>query len=135
DQIAVLIRTGTVLDGDRLPPPRELAGQLVPNRTHLSTTYEILESEGMTKRHVGRGSYVHYSSIPSTTDTSLISFASSRPAQDDFPVAAFQTTCREVISGPTATAILQLGSPAGFPPLRHYLLKQAREEGTAGPDD
>jgi 2-aminoadipate transaminase len=67
--------------------------------------------------------------------SSVISFASSRPAQDDFPVAAFQATCREVITGPMATAILQLGSPAGFPPLRHYLLQQAREEGTAGADD
>ncbi len=135
DQIIEQIRTGTLLDGDRLPPTRELAGQLGLNRTTISAAYEILESEGLIKGHVGRGSFVHYASIPSTTDTSLISFASSRPAQDDFPVAAFQTTCREVISGPTATAILQLGSPAGFPPLRHYLLKQAREEGTAGPDD
>ena len=34
-----------------------------------------------------------------------------------------------------ASAILQLGSPAGFPPLRQYLLEQANAEGTAGPDD
>ena len=62
----------------------------------------------------------------------MISFSSSRPAEDDFPVAAFQATCREVIAGPMATSILQLGSPAGFPPLRQYLLDQAQAEGTAG---
>jgi 2-aminoadipate transaminase len=135
DRIIEQIHSGVLIDGERLPPTRELAGQLGLNRTTVSAAYELLESEGLIKGHVGRGSFVHYSSIPSETDSSMISFASSRPAQDDFPVAAFQATCREVIVGPTATAILQLGSPAGFAPLRHYLLQQARKEGTAGPDD
>ena len=65
----------------------------------------------------------------------MISFASSRPAQDDFPVAAFQSTCREVIAGPMATGDSPAWLACRIPPLRHYLLQQARKEGTAGPDD
>jgi len=64
-----------------------------------------------------------------------ISFASSRPAEDHFPLAEFQETCREVISSPEASAILQLGSPSGYGPLRQYLLDEARHCGEAGPDD
>ena len=135
DRIVEQIRAGILTDGQRLPPTRELAGQLGLNRTTVSAAYEVLESEGLIQGHVGRGSFVRYPSKPTPADSSVISFASSRPAQDDFPVAAFQATCREVIAGPMATVILQLGSPAGFPPLRHYLLERAREEGVAGPDD
>jgi 2-aminoadipate transaminase len=50
-------------------------------------------------------------------------------------LASFQQTCREVIGGATAHAILQLGSPSGYAPLRQYLMDEARREGTAGPDD
>lgn len=135
DKITDLIRTGVVAHGERLPPTRELAGQLGLNRTTVSAAYEVLESDGLIQGHVGRGSFVNYKTNPTAVDGSVISFASSRPAEDDFPVAAFQATCREVISGPMASAILQLGSPAGFPPLRQYILEQAQAEGTAGPDD
>jgi 2-aminoadipate transaminase len=135
DRVGEQIRSGVLVDGQRLPPTRELAGQLGLNRTTVSAAYDILESEGLIKGHVGRGSFVcHTPKIP-FEDPSIISFASSRPAEHDFPMAAFQSTCREVIAGPTAPAILQLGSPAGFPPLRHYLLQRARVEGTAGPED
>ncbi len=135
DKIADLIRTGTLSHGQRLLPTRELAGQLGLNRTTISAAYEVLESDGLIQGHVGRGSFVNYKTNPIVAGDSVISFASSRPAEDDFPVAAFQATCREVIAGPMASAILQLGSPAGFPPLRQYLLEQANAEGTAGPDD
>src|SRR5438128_2686757 len=118
DSIAGLIKTGVLVDGQRLPPTRELAGQLGLNRTTVSAAYEVLETEALIQGHVGRGSFVNYKTHPIATNPSVISFASSRPAEDDFPVAAFQTTCREVISGPFASAILQLGAPAGFPPLR-----------------
>lgn len=101
----------------------------------MSAAYEQLESEGLIKGHVGRGSYVSYQTNPALDELGFISFASSRPAEGDFPLPAFQATCREVISSPTASAILQLGAPSGFAPLRHYLLNQARQEGTAGPGD
>ena len=135
DKISDLIRNGALSHGERLLPTRELAGQLGLNRTTVSAAYEVLESDGLIQGHVGRGSFVNYKTNPPAAEDSVISFASSRPAEDDFPIAAFQATCREVIAGPMASAILQLGSPAGFPPLRQYLLEQANAEGTAGPDD
>ena len=137
DRIADRIRARVLLDGQRLPPTRELAGQLGLNRTTVSAAYDVLETEGLIKGHVGRGSFVQYQTNPngSVSSSSFVSFASSRPAEDEFPVAAFQATCREVISGPAATAILQLGAPSGYPPLRHYLLEQAIAEGCVGPDD
>src|SRR5580700_8791817 len=53
-----LIETGDLHPGDRLPPTRELAGQLGLNRTTVSAAYDLLEHEGLIKGEVGRGSYV-----------------------------------------------------------------------------
>src|SRR5580698_551166 len=53
-----LIEAGQLHPGDRLPPTRELAGQLGLNRTTVSAAYEVLESEGLIRGEVGRGSYV-----------------------------------------------------------------------------
>src|SRR5277367_6013494 len=53
-----LIDRGDLQPGDRLPPTRELAGQLGLNRTTVSAAYEWLESEGMIQGAVGRGSFV-----------------------------------------------------------------------------
>jgi len=64
-----------------------------------------------------------------------ISFASSRPARAAFPLATFRRLAREVIEGPQAADILQLGSPHGYGPLRRYLLEEARSAGLAQPGD
>src|SRR5580658_8759600 len=53
-----LIEQGELHPGDRLPPTRELAGQLGLNRTTVSAAYDLLEHEGLIKGEVGRGSYV-----------------------------------------------------------------------------
>src|ERR1700683_4533331 len=53
-----LIQAGELEAGDRLPPTRELAGQLGLNRTTVSAAYEWLESEGLIQGAVGRGSFV-----------------------------------------------------------------------------
>lgn len=139
EQIRTAIQTGVIRKGERLPPTRELAIELGLNRTTVSAAYSLLESEGFITGHVGRGSFVCFEipeqPVQSPANTGLISFASSRPAEDQFPVAEFQDTCREVIHGPAAAGILQLGSPTGYAPLRHYLLEAARREGNAGPDD
>src|SRR4051812_7420203 len=131
DQLADDIRNGRLRNGERLPATRELALQLGLNRTTVSAAYSLLEEEGLLKGHVGRGSFVNFS----TPAEDRISFASSRPAEDQFPLAEFQETCREVISGREASVILQLGSPSGYGPLRQYLLDEARSCGEAGPDD
>ncbi len=132
EQIAALIRTGILPHGDRIPPTRELASQLGLNRTTVSAAYGLLESEGLLRGHVGRGSFVHYEGpVQSANAPALTSFASSQPAADEFPLAAFQECCQQVITSPEAASILQLGSPAGYLPLRRYLLEEARTEGSA----
>src|SRR5207245_5699633 len=67
--------------------------------------------------------------------TPLASFSSSRPSELLFPLEEFRSTCAEVIDSPEAQTILQLGSPAGYPPLRRYLLEGAKAEGVARDSD
>jgi 2-aminoadipate transaminase len=127
--IRAKIESGEIETGARLPPTRELAGSLGLNRTTISAAYELLESEGFVRGHVGRGSFA------SRPASSPISFSSSRPSELLFPMAEFRATCTEVIQSEDAQTILQLGSPSGYGPLRRYLLDEARLEGTAGDGD
>ncbi len=152
DHIKGLIESGRLGRGDRLPATRELAGLLGLNRATVSAAYEMLEAERLIEGHVGRGSFV--AAGPSVESSGLdwdrlcpappdpvpspgpapqhtISFATSRPAEDLFPLDEFRAASNEVISGAGASTILQLGSPYGYAPLRRYLLDQARSDGTA----
>ena len=155
DYIRSLIASSQLARGERLPATRELAGALGLNRTTVSAAYALLESEGLIRGHVGRGSFVLGEPEPSPAGlpweqllpppdsaapwspsaAGTISFASSRPAEDLFPVDAFRRSCDEVLAAPDAASILQLGSPAGYAPLRHYLLDEARREGAARAGD
>jgi 2-aminoadipate transaminase len=145
------IESGSLGTGARLPATRELAGQLGLNRTTVSAAYALLESEGLIKGHVGRGSFVvgdrsivdwrgllaplASPSPAAPSSAPLASFSSSRPSELLFPLEEFRASCAEVIASPEAQTILQLGSPAGFPPLRRYLLEQSRIEGVATDSD
>jgi 2-aminoadipate transaminase len=149
-----LIETGDLRSGDRLPPTRELAGQLGLNRTTISAAYDLLESNGLIKGEVGRGSYVCGGSEPpaeklnwsraltksvSTSAGSaaadVISFTSSRPSEKLFPLEEFRDCCREVLEGRNLKTLMQLGSPGGYEPLRRYLLDRAIRNGTARESD
>src|SRR5690242_14025903 len=149
-----LIGNGELQAGDRLPPTRELAGQLGLNRTTVSAAYEWLESEGLIEGAVGRGSFVRGSGLakreavdwnrlltppafPSTGSpaSNAIDFSSSRPSEELFPVDEFRACADEVLSDPQLQSLLQLGSPLGYAPLRSWLLERARAQGVAGPDD
>ncbi len=138
DFIRSEIENGTLGDGERLPATRELAVQIGLNRTTVSAAYGLLEAEGLIKGHVGRGSFVNFE--PSATRQpmptgGMISFASSRPSDVEFPMADLIATLREVSASAEMANILQLGAPGGYGPLRRYLLEQAREEGSARADD
>jgi DNA-binding transcriptional MocR family regulator len=139
EQVRESIESGALRRGDRLPATRELAGQLGLNRTTVSAAYALLESEGLIAGHVGRGSFVtgRASAANARTgdETAPASFSRSRPSELLFPLVEFRKTCAEVIAGDDTASILQLGSPAGYPPLRRYLLEQARSEGTARESD
>ncbi|MCC6340871.1 MAG: PLP-dependent aminotransferase family protein [Bryobacterales bacterium] len=154
EQVRDHIQSGRIPRGERLPATRELAGMLGLNRATVSAAYELLENEGLLKGHVGRGTFVEGPGEPASRiawedpepaigapspalslGSGGISFASSRPDNDLFPMDEFRSTCEEVIHGDAAAAILQLGSPAGYQPLRQYLLEEARRDGLAGPPD
>jgi 2-aminoadipate transaminase len=131
-----------------------LAGLLGLNRTTISAAYELLEAEGLIAGQVGRGSFVtgrgptkvEWVDVLDRGDTGppsssaawhrdVISFATARPARELFPLDAFRASAKAVLEREDLADILQLGSPAGFEPLRRYLLDEAREEGIAGPGD
>src|SRR3984957_18959735 len=137
-QMKELIESGTFAKGSRLPATRELAGQIGLNRTTVSAAYALLESEGLITGHVGRGSFVAggVNAVGGAAAYSgASSFSRSRPSELLFPLEGVRKTCAEVIASDDAAAILQLGSPAGYPPLRRYLLEQARAEGVARESD
>jgi 2-aminoadipate transaminase len=135
DHIADAIRKGVLSHGDRLPPTRELAGQLGLNRATVSAAYSLLETEGLIRGHVGRGSFVEFPNGPEPARNQRISFESSRPADDQFPMEDFRTCCAEVTTGPDILSILQLGAPAGYGPLRRILMAESIEEGCARETD
>lgn len=149
-----LIEEGTLRTGDRLPATRELAGQLGLNRTTISAAYELLESAGLIKGEVGRGSYVSGNapnpggtlnwsrtltpslSSPAGSPASVaLSFTSSRPSEKLFPLDDFRQCCREVLESRNLKTLLQLGSPSGHEPLRRWLLDRAIQAGIAGEAD
>jgi 2-aminoadipate transaminase len=70
-----------------------------------------------------------------TLPRQTISFATSRPSRDLFPLDEFRATCAAVLEHADLADILQLGSPGGYEPLRRYLLDHARHQGLAGPND
>jgi 2-aminoadipate transaminase len=163
-QFAARIRSGELPRGERLPATRELAGLLGLNRTTVSAAYEMLEAEGLMAGQVGRGSFVtghsaaangfvwnsllergdmpplgHSSGapagVPSGPGGEVISFVMSRPSRALFPLDEFRASCAAVLARQDLATILQLGSPAGFEPLRRYLMEDARRQRLAGPGD
>jgi 2-aminoadipate transaminase len=154
EAIARLIETGELQPGVRLPATRELAMSLSVNRTTVSAAYANLEEQGLIRGHVGRGSFV---AVPQSNGSlvrldwerilpkldarnnphlpAALSFSTSRPSGDGFPMGQFRRLAKEVVDSPEVREILQLGSPSGYGPLRRYLLAKAREERVAGPDD
>jgi DNA-binding transcriptional MocR family regulator len=157
EQLAGQIRSGKLGRGERLPATRELAGLLGLNRTTISAAYELLESEGLIAGQVGRGSFVtghaensvhgiNWAAILERTDSPTggssagygnhgISFVMSRPSRELFPLDEFRASCEAVLARPDLADILQLGSPAGYEPLRRHLLEEARRQHVAGAGD
>lgn len=134
------VQSGQLLEGDRLPPTRELSVLLGINRTTVSSAYELLEADGFLKGHVGRGSFVANPLGPRTDravpEAGIISFDTARPSELLFPMGDFHANALELLRSDQLIHILQLGSPSGYAPLREYLLNQARAAGEAqGTDD
>src|SRR3984893_4152172 len=58
DQLRALVNTGDLRHGDRIPASRELAMQLGVHRITVANAYAELESEGLIRGHVGRGTFI-----------------------------------------------------------------------------
>ncbi len=115
----------------------------------------MLESEGLVSSHVGRGTFVTgaLAAPPPALDWNTllrgpaepapafslaedgISFAASRPSERLFPLEDVRAACAEVMAQPDLPALLQLGSPSGYEPLRRRLLDAATAAGLACPED
>jgi 2-aminoadipate transaminase len=64
DQLRALVHSGELRPGDRIPASRELATQLGIHRTTVANAYAELESEGLIRGHVGRGTFICASATP-----------------------------------------------------------------------
>ena len=112
------IARGELPSGARVPPERTLAQQLRISRTTVVSAYRELESRGLLRGYVGRGTFVCAAPEPEGTpfawrgkiaaaalrssdstlrdlvrnssDARLVSLAAGEPAIDKFPNEAFQ---------------------------------------------
>ncbi len=155
-QLKLLIDSGQLARGERLPSTREMAGLLGLNRATVAAAYSLLESERLIQGHVGRGSFVigdrgaptpaldwarlldGTPRLPSTHAAApdpAIRFASSSPAAELFPLDDVRAACSEVLASPQAASVLQLGSPGGYAPLREHLLHTGLRDGWARDGD
>ncbi len=66
DVVRSYIRDGGYAPGDRLPPERELMGQLDMPRGTLRKALDALEREGAIWRHVGKGTFVAHGEATAT---------------------------------------------------------------------
>src|SRR6188768_4104823 len=118
------IARGELPSGSQLPPERELANRLQISRTTVVSAYRELESKGLLRGYVGRGTFVCAAPEPSGTpfawrgkiasaalrssdptmrdairhsaDTRLLSLAAGEPAIDRFPTEAFHRAIEHV---------------------------------------
>jgi DNA-binding transcriptional MocR family regulator len=116
---------GVLTPGFRLPPERDLAGALGVSRATVVAAYRELETKGLVRGYVGRGTFVSATSDGSapfawrgkisaaairTTDSTLrdlvrhaadptiVSLAAGEPALDLFPTAPFRAAVDDVLT-------------------------------------
>ncbi|HYT74064.1 MAG TPA: PLP-dependent aminotransferase family protein [Vicinamibacterales bacterium] len=142
------IAKGELPSGTRVPPERILARQLRISRTTVVSAYRELESRGLLRGYVGRGTFVCAAPEPEGTpfawrgkiaaaalrssdstlrdvvkrssDSRLLSLAAGEPALDRFPNEAFLEAIRHVLST-DPTAAWGHGPTEGQPALRNAI--------------
>jgi DNA-binding transcriptional MocR family regulator len=147
------IARGDLPSGARLPPERELAARLRISRTTVVSAYRELESMGLLRGFVGRGTFVCAAPEPSGTpfawrgkiaaaalrssdptmrdairhsaDVRLLSLAAGEPAIDRFPTEAFQRAIEQVLKK-DAQAAWRHGPTEGQPALRDAIAERFR---------
>jgi DNA-binding transcriptional MocR family regulator len=145
------IARGDVPPGYRLPPERDLAKALRVSRATVVSAYRELESRGLVRGYVGRGTFVSArpdagsapfawrgkiaaSALQATdtairdlvraaSDPALMSLAAGEPALDCFPTEAFHRAMNDVLANDAATA-WRHGSTEGLPRFRAALAER-----------
>ncbi|MEO5895192.1 MAG: PLP-dependent aminotransferase family protein [Vicinamibacterales bacterium] len=147
------IARGELPSGSQLPPERELATRLQISRTTVVSAYRELESKGLLRGYVGRGTFVCAAPEPSGTpfawrgkiasaalrsndstlrdairhasDTRVLSLAAGEPAIDCFPTEAFQKATDQSIAR-DGLACWRHGPTEGQPALREAIAERFR---------
>jgi 2-aminoadipate transaminase len=142
------IEQGDLAPEARLPSERELAVSLKLSRTTTTNAYRELESRGLLRRHVGRGTFVCATPEPDeipfawrgkvsatalrstnptlrnlmrdAVDPGVISLSLGGPALECFPYAEFQKICEQIMKR-DPHAVLGHGPVEGQPRLRRAL--------------
>src|SRR5204862_4998951 len=142
------IARGAVAAGCRLPPERDLARALGVSRATIVSAYRELESRGLVRGYVGRGTFVSAkpdgggapfawrgkiaASALQATDTTvrdlvraasdpgLLSLAAGEPALDAFPIEAFRQAMDGVLTK-NASVAWRHGPTEGMPRFRAAL--------------
>lgn len=145
------IAAGDLPSGARLPPERELAQRLRISRSTVVAAYRELESRGLLRGYVGRGTFVcaapESSGTPfawrgkiaaaalrssdstlrdtlrNSSDARVLSLAAGEPAIDRFPTAAFQKAIDHALRGNTRN-IWSHGPADGQPALREAIAER-----------
>ncbi|WP_313615099.1 FadR/GntR family transcriptional regulator [Agrobacterium sp.] len=101
DQIRILIETGELSDGARLPAERELAERFAVSRPTVREALIVLEVEGHIQIRMGSGVYINHKASPSKTIL---------PADDsDGPFEILQA--RSIIESAIAEEAARLATP------------------------
>jgi DNA-binding transcriptional MocR family regulator len=139
------IAKGDLPSGTRVPPERALAQRLKISRTTVVSAYRELESRGLLRGYVGRGTFVCAAPEPEGTpfawrgkiaaaalrssdstlrdlvrhssDARLLSLAAGEPALDVFPNEAFLDAARHALSN-QPSAVWGHGPTEGQPALK-----------------
>jgi 2-aminoadipate transaminase len=161
EQIRGQIQSGALQAGDRLAPSRELARNLGVHRTTVGNAYADLESQGLIRGDVGRGTFVLPASAARVTEGAsggeFYWEGLFGKGQQDDSLPRLLTSAQEagvisfaVTHGPLDPALaeivrrvanavlrregarlLQYGSSEGYAPLKSYLQEQLRRSGIA----
>jgi DNA-binding transcriptional MocR family regulator len=145
------IARGELPSGAQLPPERELAHRLQISRTTVVSAYRELESRGLLRGYVGRGTFVCAAPEPAGTpfawrgkiaaaalrssdstlrdairhasDDRLLSLAAGEPAIDCFPTAVLQQAIDQVFKR-DGQAAWRHGPTEGQPALREAIAER-----------
>lgn len=119
--LAEAIRSGALRPGERLPPHRELAGELGINITTVTRAMAVLQEQGLVESRPGRGTQVavprqvqvQFQSAPSDAP-GMIDLSVNRPATDAY-TQALATLLPRLASDPRFTGMKEYHPSEGMP--------------------